>query len=104
MSYVAILPGTKVAGLAGCLLSQMGGRISQDWQAKYGHPIYLLESFVQRDRFVGACYQATNWLCVGQTQGRGRQGPDRLAPTQPVKDVYLYPVDRQFRQRLLEVT
>ena len=99
-----ILPGTKVAGLAGCLLSQMGGRISQDWQAKYGHPIYLLESFVQRDRFVGACYQATNWLCVGQTQGRGRQGPDRLAPTQPVKDVYLYPVDRQFRQRLLEVT
>ena len=98
-----ILPWTKVAGLASCLLSQVVGRISQDWQAKYGHPIYLLESFVQRDRFAGTCYQATNWLCVGQTQGRGRQGPDRLAPTQPVKDVYLYPLDRQFRQRLLEV-
>jgi hypothetical protein len=98
-----ILPWTEVAGLASCLLSQVVQRISQDWQAKYGHPLYLLESFVQPGRFVGTCYQATNWLRVGQTRGRGRQGPDRLAPTEAVKDVYLYPLDRQFRQRLLEV-
>jgi hypothetical protein len=98
-----ILPWAEVAGLASCLLSQVVRRISQDWQAKYGHPIYLLETFVQQGRFVGTCYQATNWLRVGQTRGRGRQGPDRLAPTEAVKDVYLYPLDRQFRQRLLEV-
>jgi len=61
-----------------------------------------LESFVQRDRFAGTCYQATNWLCVGQTRGRGRQGPNPLAPTEHVKDIYLYPLNRQFRQRLLE--
>jgi hypothetical protein len=100
---LVILPWAKVAGLASCVLSQVVGRISQDWQAKYGHPLYGLESFVQRSRFAGACYQATNWLCVGQTRGRGRQGPDRLAPTEAVKDVYLYPLHRQFRQRLLEV-
>jgi hypothetical protein len=98
-----ILPWAMVAGLASCVLSQVVRRVSQDWQVKYGHPLYLLETFVQRGRFVGTCYQATNWRCVGQTQGRGRQGPDRLVPTEPIKDVYLYPLDRQFRQRLLEV-
>jgi hypothetical protein len=97
-----ILPWAKVAGLASCLLSQVVRRISPDWEAKYGHPLYLLESFVQRDRFAGTCYQATNWRCVGQTRGRGRQGPNPLAPTAPVKDIYLYPLHRQFRQRLLE--
>jgi hypothetical protein len=97
-----ILPWAKVAGLASCLLSQVVRRISQDWQSKYGHPLYLLETFVQQGRFAGTCYQATNWRCVGQTRGRGRQGPNPLAPTEPVKDVYLYPLNRQFRQRLWE--
>jgi hypothetical protein len=98
-----ILPWAQVAGLASCLLSQVVRRISQDWQLKYGHPLYLLESFVERNRFAGTCYQATNWRCVGQTLGRGRQGPNPLAPTAPVKDIYLYPLNRQFRQRLLDL-
>jgi len=96
-----ILPWVTVAGLASCLLSQVVGRINQDWQAKYGHPLYLLESFVQRDRFAGTAYRAAHWLCVGQTRGRGRQGPNPLLPTEQIKEVYLYPLDRQFRQRLL---
>jgi hypothetical protein len=97
-----ILPWVKAQGLASCLLSQVVRRISQDWQVKYGHPLYLLESFVQRNRFTGTCYQAANWLCVGQTRGRGRQGPNPLAPTEQVKDIFVYPLHRQFRQRLLE--
>jgi Domain of unknown function (DUF4338) len=95
-----LLPWAKVAGLASYLLSQVVRRIGQDWQAKYGHPLYALESFVQRGRFAGTCYQAANWRCLGQTQGRGRQGPNPLMPTEEVKDVYLYPLDPQFRQRL----
>jgi hypothetical protein len=58
---------------------------------------------VERSRFAATCDRAANWLCVGQTQGRGRQGPNRLAPTEPVKEVDLYPLHRQFRQRLEEV-
>jgi len=77
-------------------------RLSGDWQLKYGHPIYLLESFVDSTRFRGTCYQAANWQCVGQTRGRGRQGRDPQRPTATVKDIYLYPLHRQFRQQLLE--
>jgi Domain of unknown function (DUF4338) len=96
-----ILPWVKVTGLAAYLLGEVSGRVSQDWQIKYGHPIYLLESFVEQGRFAGTCYRAANWRCVGQTQGRGRQGPNRLAPTEPIKDVFLYPLIRGLRQRLL---
>ena len=96
-----ILPWVKVPGLASHLLSQAARRLSQDWQDKYGHPIYLLESFVERGRFRGTCYRAANWRCVGQTQGRGRQGVNPLRPTEPVKDVYLYPLTHHFRRHLL---
>jgi len=98
-----ILPWVKVSGLAAYLLSQVSLRVSQDWQVKYGHPIYLLETFVEPGRFAGTCYRAANWLCVGQTQGRGRQGPNRLAPTEAIKDVFLYPLVEHVRQHLLGV-
>ena len=86
----------RVPHLASLLLSQVSQRIRGDWQAKYGQPIWLLETFVDRQRFAGTCYRAANWSCLGQTQGRGRQGPrDQLSTT--VKDVYVWPLHRDFR-------
>lgn len=87
--------------LAGYVLSRICRQVSRDWQAKYGHPIYLLETFVERQRFSGACYRAANWKCVGQTKGRTRQDqPDESWHQAPIKDVYLYALHRQFRQQL----
>jgi hypothetical protein len=97
-----ILPWVRVAGLASHLLSQAPRRVSQDWQKKYGHPIYLLESFVDPGRFRGTCYRAANWLCAGQTRGRGRQGPQTMQPAELRKDVYLYPLTEHFRRHLVE--
>jgi len=59
--------------LASHVLGRVTRRLSADWQRKYGHPLWLLETFVERDRFAGTCYQAANWVRVGQTQGRTRQ-------------------------------
>jgi len=95
-----VLPWVKICGLAAYLLSQVSQRVSQDWQCKYGHPIYLLETFVEPGRFSATCYRAANWLWVGQTQGRARQGPNPVAPTEPIKDVFLYPLVDRLRQRL----
>ncbi len=90
----------RVPHLASHILGRISRRIVQDWQAKYAHPVDLLETFVDRDRFRGTCYRAANWICVGQTQGRSRQ--DRTRSLQvPVKDIYLYPVNPNFRERLL---
>jgi len=95
-----VLPWVRVCGLASQVLSQATRRLSSDWQRKYGHPLWLVETFVDRDRFAGTCYRAANWLRVGQTRGRGRQGPDPRTPTASIKEVYLYPLHRHFRQRL----
>ena len=96
-----ILPWVQVAHLASHVLGRIAQRLSGDWQAKYGHPIYLLETFVQRDRFRGTAYRAANWVRVGQTKGRTRQ--DRADGTwhqSAIKHVYLYPLHRRFRQHL----
>jgi hypothetical protein len=76
-------------------------RIGADWQRKYGHPIHLVETFVQRDRFAGTCYQAANWIGVGQTKGRTRQdAPDGQHYKAPIKDIYLFALHPQFAQQL----
>jgi hypothetical protein len=96
-----ILPWVRVTHLATHLLGRIAQRLSADWQAKYGHPIYLLETFVQADRFKGTAYRAANWVCVGQTKGRTRQDrPDGTWNQAGIKDVYLYPLHRHFGQHL----
>lgn len=94
-----ILPWVQVPHLASHILGQVSRRISKDWEQKYGHPVYLLETFVERDRFLGACYKAANWINVGKTKGRSRN--DRYSKLQvPVKDIYLYPLAKNFREVL----
>ncbi len=86
-----ILPWVRVPHLASYILSRIARRISADWQEKYGHPVYLLETFVDRSLFRGVCYQAANWIPVGQTKGRTRN--DRNHNIQaPIKDIYVYPL------------
>jgi hypothetical protein len=88
-----ILPWVKVPHLASHVLGLVARRIDADWRRKYGHEIRWLETFVERDRFRGTCYQAANWQRVGATRGRSRQ--DRRGTLQvPVKDVYVYPLCR----------
>ena len=94
-----IFSWVRVPQLASHILGQISRRIRQDWQAKYGQPLWLLETFVDRQSFAGTCYRAANWICLGQTQGRGRQGPPgRLSTT--IKDVYVWPLHRDFRRHL----
>lgn len=91
----------RVRHLASYVLSRIAQGLSDHWQNKYGHPIYLLETFVERDRFLGTSYQAANWVCVGQTKGRSRQDqPDGVHHQLPIKDVYLCPLHPDFRELL----
>lgn len=92
-----ILPWVQVPCLASHLLGMIARRLSQDWQAKYGHPILMLETFVDC-RFQGTCYRAANWLRLGQTTGRTRNGT--AIPTVPIKDIYVYPLHDQAIPRL----
>lgn len=94
-----ILPWVRVSHLASHMLAVIRRRLSTDWQEKYGHPILLLETFVEQRRFAGTCYQADNWIRVGQTTGRSRNH-NRSDPRVPVKSVWLHPLHRGFRSVL----
>jgi hypothetical protein len=94
-----ILPWVRVPDLGSWILGQVAHRIGRDWQAKYGHPVVLLETFVEQPRFRGTVYRAANWQKVGRTTGRTRQ--DRHTCIQAaVKDIYVYPLRRGFREVL----
>ena len=98
-SRFLILPWVRVPELASHILGRVARRVARDWQARYGHPVVLLETFVERDRFRGSCYRAANWRCVGQSQGRTRQ--DRQHQLQaPVKDIWVYPLRANFQKVL----
>ena len=95
-----LIPGwVQVPHLASHVLGLIARRIRADWRAKYGHPVHALETFVDRSRFCGTCYQAANWLRLGVTQGRTRNDRERRIQA-PVKDVYLYPLIPDFRREL----
>jgi hypothetical protein len=93
-SRFLILPWVEVRFLASHILARIARRIAADWQERYHHRLYLLETFVQADHFRGTSYQAANWMRVGQTTGRTRQN-ERQRDNQvhaPFKDIYLYPL------------
>lgn len=94
-----ILPWVAARNLASRILSLAVKRLPRDWQTRYGYQPVLLETFVERNRFRGTSYRAANWLHVGQTQGRGKldRWEQRLFP---VKEIFLYPLHKRFRQIL----
>ena len=94
-----IFPWINVPHLASHVLAQITRRLSKDWQLRYGHPIHLVETFVDRSRFAGTCYRAANWMHAGQTQGRTRQDRHHQILA-PIKDIYLYGLSHTWQKRL----
>ena len=99
-SRFLIFPWVKVLGLASKTLSLICRRISADWVVKYGHPLFCLETFVELGRFRGTAYKAANWKRVGITAGMGRNSKTGTVGEIPLKDIYVYPLHKRFREKL----
>ena len=95
-----ILPWIRVPHLASHLLARLARRISADWQALYHHPIDLLESFVDTERFQGTCYRAANWTCVGRSAGRGTKSKPHERTS--IKELWVYPLTGRLREKLTQ--
>lgn len=98
-SRFLILPWIQTPHLASHLLAQAVRRLRVDWPARHGRPLWLVETFVETERFAGICYRAANWIKVGQTQGRTRNDRQHSRHA-PRKDVYLLPLTSRFREHL----
>jgi hypothetical protein len=97
-----VLPWVRVPNLASFILGACLRRLRSDWFTRYGHDLCMVETFVDRSRFAGTCYQAANWQKLGQTKGRSRQDRHRKVKV-PIKDLYVYPLVADFKKRLCAV-
>jgi hypothetical protein len=94
-----ILPWVRVPHLASHILGRMAKLVAHDWERLYAHPIHLLETFVDQERFAGTCYRAANWIVVGETTGRGKDSTS-WKPNRSIKQILVLPLHRRFRQLL----
>jgi hypothetical protein len=96
-----ILPSVRCPNLASKVLGWCSRDLPKEFLKRYGYAPVLLETFVESDRFTGHCYRAANWIYIGQTQGRGKRHI-RNTPGVAPKDIWLYPLQRDFRRILQE--
>lgn len=98
-SRFLILPWVYAKNLASRILSLAAKQLPVYWQKRYKYLPVLMETFVEKNRFAGTCYQAANWICLGQTQGRGKWDRQNNHH-KPVKAVWVYPLDKRFKEHL----
>jgi len=71
-----LIPHRTVPNLGSRVLKLALARLSTDWQQKYGHPVLVVESFVDPEQFCGTVYTANGWQELGPTDGWGRCARD----------------------------
>ena len=98
MSRFLIRPGIACANLASHLLGRVLRRLPLDFERRYGYRPWLVETFVGLEHD-GASLRAANFLRVGETAGRGRQDRESRH-AKPVKSVYMYALQPDWRRRL----
>jgi hypothetical protein len=98
LSRVLIRQEVRCANLLSKVLKLALARLPSDWEARYGVRPLLVETFVERQRYTGQSLSAANWSRIGASTGRGRLGPAQ--PQRSLKDIWVYPLERQARQKL----
>ena len=90
----------RYPNLASKVLGLVLRRLSADWQEHWGHPVLVVESFVDESRYRGTCYRACGFEAVGLTAGFGRASRDFYQEHGRPKQLYLRELRGRARQRL----
>jgi hypothetical protein len=90
----------KIRNLASTLLRCALKRLRTDWPRHYGVDPWLVETLVNRERFHGGCYRASNFIVLGETSGRGRLDRAHQRHGAEVKTVMVYPLVKDAAMRL----
>jgi hypothetical protein len=101
-SRFLILPDWHRPNVGSRVLSLTERRVAGDWQTRFGHPLLLLETFVDPRRFHGGVYRAANWIELGLTQGYRRTRDGYSADANAPKRVFVRPLCRDPQARLTD--
>lgn len=99
-SRFLLMPHKTVPNLGSKVLRLVLERLSADWQARYGHPVLVVETFVDPEQFCGTVYTANGWEELGQTDGWGRQRRDYYVKHDKPKRLFVRELRRKARRSL----
>jgi len=88
-----VLPAGRRQNAASAVMSRTLRRLCADWVESWGHPVLLVETFVDPSRHIGTCYGASSFLRLGETAGYGRRSGRYVAHGQ-IKHVYVRALHR----------
>ena len=91
-----ILPWVKIKNMASYIMALSIRQLKVDWLEIYKIEPYLIETFVDKEKYIGTCYQASNWLYVGESGGYEKVG-NKYKYHGNKKAVYLYPIKKNFK-------
>ena len=95
-----VLPHCHYPNLATRVLGLCLARLPEDWQGRYGHPVWLAESFVDTQLFRGTAYKASGWTELGPTQGYGRSQQDYYVKHGRPKALFVKELKKNARRSL----
>ena len=95
-----LLPDRTFPNLGTRALRVVLARLSRDWQTAYGHPVLVVETFVDPDQFCGTVYTANGWEELGKTDGSGRHQRDYYVRHDKPKRLFVRELCRNARRSL----
>lgn len=99
-SRFLVLPEAAAPNVGSKVLALTLERLPQDWQARYGHPVVLVETFVDPQQFDGTVYRAQGWVELGATDGWGRQRREYYVKHDRPKRLFVKELARNARRSL----
>jgi hypothetical protein len=99
-SRFVIMPDRHIPNMGSRILALCQRRLCRDWEKTFGHPVVLLETFVDPQRFRGTLYKAANWLYVGNTKGFRRTRLGYTATPESPKMVFVKALHADARELL----
>src|SRR5207244_9765745 len=88
-SRLLVLPQCHYPNLISRFMKLMLGRLSDNWQERWGHPLALAESFVDPQLYQGTAYKVSGWSKLGDTEGWKRSAEDFYQKHEPPKQIWM---------------
>lgn len=102
-SRLLILPECHYPNLISRFMKLMLGRLSADWLERWGHPLAMVETFVDPQLYQGTAYKVSGWSHLGKTAGWKRDAADFYLKHDAPKQIWVRELVKNARVKLRAV-
>jgi hypothetical protein len=88
-SRLLVMPDCHYPNLISRFMKLRLGRLSPDWPERWGHPIALVETFVDPRYYTGTAYKVSGWSHWGKTAGWKRDADDFYEKNDAPKQIWV---------------